>query len=86
MIRKERLALIGAVLSLIAGLCSGWAMIGQPTKLSGVITLYFTGVASGASVAVIAFRHRLRRRGQSPDPTGGQYPPAADDVGRPTAG
>jgi drug/metabolite transporter (DMT)-like permease len=70
---------LGVGLGLLAGLCSAWAMIGQPTKLPGAITLYFTGFGSGVSVAVIAFQHRLRRRSLADGLPGGGQPAAADD-------
>lgn len=58
-------------------------MLGEPTKLAGAITLYFTGFGSGVSMAVIAFQRRLKRQGVSPGVWGEGRPSAGDDRGRP---
>jgi len=80
--RKECLGLLGAALTAIAGLAAGWVMVGEPAKLSGVITLFFAGFASGASMAAIVARRRVERSGyRSGTPLPGRPAEAADDGG-----
>ncbi len=65
---RERLAPVGVVLGVVAGLLSGYAMVGQPAKLPGVLTLFFSGVASGASFASLRFKRRMSRATTSREP------------------
>lgn len=77
---KERLGLLGAVLAAIAGLCAGWAMVGEPAKLSGVITLFFAGFGTGASIAAVVARRRLERLGRHGGAPGPGGPAEAADA------
>jgi len=62
---RERMAPVGVVLGMVAGLVSGYAMVGQPAKLPGVLTVFFAGVASGASLVALRYKRRTTPAGQS---------------------
>jgi len=68
---RERLAPVGVVLGMAAGLVSGYVMVGQPAKLSGVLTLFFAGAASGASFTALRFKRRLAQTTAAHEPTQG---------------
>lgn len=50
MISKERMALIGIICSIIAGLISGFTMIGETATTAKVLIVFFSGTAGGASL------------------------------------
>jgi len=47
---KERIALIGIICSIIAGLFSGIIMIGETASIANILIVFFSGVAGGASL------------------------------------
>ncbi len=47
---KKRIALIGIIFSLIAGLISGIDMIGEIAKTPNVLIVFFSGITGGASL------------------------------------
>ena len=47
---KERMALIGIICSITAGLISGFTMIGETATTANVLIVFFSGMAGGASM------------------------------------
>jgi hypothetical protein len=58
---RQRLALTGIALGVVAGLTTAIVSIGTETRWPDILTLYFSGFASGASL-VAAFRRRPASR------------------------
>ncbi len=47
---KKRVALIGIIISIVAGLISGIDVIGEIAKTPNVLIIFFSGMAGGASL------------------------------------
>lgn len=47
---KKRIALIGIIFSIIAGLISGIDMIGETATTPKILIVFFSGMAGGASL------------------------------------
>ena len=50
--KKQRLALLGILITIAVGALTAYSMIGNVAKLPNLITLYASGSASGASFLV----------------------------------
>jgi polyferredoxin len=50
--KKQRLALLGILITIAVGALTAYSMIGNVAKLPNLITLYASGFASGASFLV----------------------------------
>ena len=50
--KKQRLALLGIIITITVGTITGYSMIGNVAKLPTLITLYASGFASGVSLLV----------------------------------
>jgi len=50
--KKQRLALLGIIITIAAGTLTAYSMIGSVAKLPNLITLYASGFASGVSLFV----------------------------------
>jgi len=57
---KKRIALIGIILSTVAGLISGIDMIGETATLANVLIVFFAGVTGGASL--VSFIRQNRKK------------------------
>ncbi len=49
--RHTRWQLVATVIAAAAGLVSTVAMVGEPARLPAVLTVFFSGFASGAALA-----------------------------------
>ncbi|MFH1143176.1 MAG: hypothetical protein V1774_01365 [Candidatus Eisenbacteria bacterium] len=58
MTARERFALLGIGISVIAGIVSALATLGGPTRLVDVLLLYFAGFGGGASLVALLRRTR----------------------------
>ena len=50
--KKQRLALLGILITISVGVLTAYSMIGNVAKLPNLIALYASGFASGVSVLV----------------------------------
>ncbi len=50
--KKQRLALLGIIITIAVGAITAYTMIGSVAKLPNLITLYASGFASGVSLLV----------------------------------
>ena len=50
--KKQRLALVGIIITIAVGALTAYTMIGSIAKLPNLITLYASGFASGVSLLV----------------------------------
>lgn len=48
--KKQRLALVGIIITIVVGALTAYSMIGNVAKLPHLITLYASGFASGVSL------------------------------------
>lgn len=48
--KKQRLALVGIIITVVVGALTAYSMIGNVAKLPHLITLYASGFASGVSL------------------------------------
>ena len=47
---KKRIALIGIIISIVAGLVAGIDMIGETASTANVLIVFFSGMTGGASL------------------------------------
>lgn len=47
---KKRIALIGILVSIVAGLVSGIDIIGETARTANVLVIFFSGMTGGASL------------------------------------
>lgn len=57
---KQRLAIIGAVVSLATASLVLPGLVGKPARLVDLVTLFASGVAAGASLVAVARSRRER--------------------------
>lgn len=50
--KKQKLALLGIIITIAVGVLTAYSMIGNVAKLPHLITLYASGFASGVSLLV----------------------------------
>lgn len=50
--KKQRLALLGIIITIAVGALTAYSMIGSIAKLPNLITLYASGFASGVSLLI----------------------------------
>jgi polyferredoxin len=50
--KKQRLALLGIIITIVVGALTAYSMIGNVAKLSQLLALYASGFASGVSLLV----------------------------------
>jgi hypothetical protein len=53
---KQRIALIGIVLGLVAGAVSASLLVGRQARLADVLVVFFSGFVAGASIVAAARR------------------------------
>ena len=58
MTRKRRIALVGIIVSILAGIASGMSMIGSKTTIPHILIVFFSGFAGGASLAAFVKKHQ----------------------------
>jgi len=61
-IRNRRLTAIGIVAGMIAGLFGGIAVIGEPLRTAGMLTIFFGGMTTGASLTGFIVQGRLQKK------------------------
>jgi hypothetical protein len=60
---KTRLSIIGLLVSIIAALISGMLSVGSEARLPLILTLFFSGMAGGASLVALIYNLKYRNRG-----------------------
>jgi len=55
---KKKLAAIGLIFTLVAGIISAFLIIGREARLVDVLILYFSGLGAGLSVAALIRRRK----------------------------
>ncbi len=60
MTRNERWALASMILIAMAGIISGYTLLGKVATAAPLLTLFFAGVATGASLSLFLQKRRVR--------------------------
>jgi hypothetical protein len=61
--KNKRIALVSIILTLLAGLISGFNMIGKVASLAQVLIIFFSGFGGGASlVHLIRHKEKTQRK------------------------
>jgi hypothetical protein len=60
-VRNRMLTAVGVAAGLIAGLFGGIAMIGEPLRTAGMLTIFFGGMTTGASLTGFIVQGRLSK-------------------------
>jgi hypothetical protein len=53
---RQRIALVGLALGIASGLTAAVVSIGAEVRWAGILTLYFSGFAAGASLVAFLWR------------------------------
>ncbi len=65
MTRKQRIALVGIIVSILAGIASGMSMIGSEARIPHVLIVFFSGFGGGASLAAFIKKHQTIQKSMS---------------------
>jgi hypothetical protein len=63
--RKRRIALVGVIVSIFAGIVSGMSMIGSEAKIPHILIVFFSGFAGGASLVAVIKKHQMIQKSMS---------------------